>query len=206
MAILATSFPRPHASVPLNIPITQPAPPAMQLKRKRSDASMASSSSPVAPAATASDAVMLDAAASPTRPPPSRTTAHLNSRTRKRFRGGRPSETEVHQRTLDLLYTGARRPPSPLPTPEAEAAETAELPPPTRAQPSLHSFWKLPSHPAPETARCECRRDPDDAGAMDVDMDDGSGAAAGGCGACSRGGEGAAAWGAGFAGVGVRVC
>jgi len=108
------------------------------------------------------------------------TPAHLPSRTLKRFRDNRPSDAEVHQHTLHLLYS-ARDPhhrqqpaaavqPSPHPAqnqsrPHASAPVAALPPsrPDARQQPSLHSFWNLPgcaatsaapSPPVPRESSC----------------------------------------------------
>ncbi|KAI4597626.1 hypothetical protein KJ359_004330 [Pestalotiopsis sp. 9143b] len=87
--------------------------------------------------------------------------SHLPSRTMKRFRDDRPSQDEIHQRTLHMLFEAAQRP-------ETQAsADHASSPPslshehqhqyqprnghapqdakPVAHQVSLHSFWNLPN-------------------------------------------------------------
>ncbi|TQV96403.1 hypothetical protein V2A60_003191 [Cordyceps javanica] len=84
---------------------------------------------------------------------------HLNSRTLKRFRNGRPSQEEIHQRTLELLYTAQHQqqcqdPSSPCPN--VEAPPESEQPQPNHDdhQQSLHRFWNIRSQPtaAPDTS------------------------------------------------------
>ncbi|KAK4124239.1 hypothetical protein N657DRAFT_571791 [Parathielavia appendiculata] len=83
------------------------------------------------------------------------TPSHLHSRTKKRFRDSRPSEDEVYQHTLDVLYSAQRRPHELHPAP-AQPPQTANTGIPSRPyrqshhdgsqlqQRSLHSFWNLP--------------------------------------------------------------
>ncbi|KAK1826233.1 hypothetical protein QBC39DRAFT_364969, partial [Podospora conica] len=83
----------------------------------------------------------------------SSTPNHLPSRTMKRFRDNRPSESEVHQRTLNLLYSAAQRQQhqSPVETPTDAPVDMSEAPAAEEQthhssnQRSLHSFWALPS-------------------------------------------------------------
>ncbi|KAI2622506.1 hypothetical protein GGR54DRAFT_66341 [Hypoxylon sp. NC1633] len=91
----------------------------------------------------------------------SSTPAHLHSRTLKRFRNSRPSDEEVHQRTLNMLYTAQKQhvvhqhhhqhtqlgslATQPQPQPMTATAHSHSQ----GAQASLHSFWKLPSPAAP---------------------------------------------------------
>jgi hypothetical protein len=80
------------------------------------------------------------------------TPSHLPSRTMKRFRDNRPSETEVHQHTLDVLFSAQRRPherhdAAPESPKMASADGSLQLPAQpyhTNQQRSLHSFWNLP--------------------------------------------------------------
>ncbi|KAK1753444.1 hypothetical protein QBC47DRAFT_43495 [Echria macrotheca] len=123
----------------------------MVLKRKRSESELSFSStlsSPPRPdivAFTFSAAVPENWSQWLSRPS---TPSHLPSRTMKRFRDNRPTENEVHQRTLNLLYSAryshgtAIRPEPDLAMSEAPSTEVL-----TRRngqQRSLHSFWKLP--------------------------------------------------------------
>ncbi|KAJ4418051.1 hypothetical protein N0V82_005805 [Gnomoniopsis sp. IMI 355080] len=77
------------------------------------------------------------------------TPSHLPSRTFKRHRNGRPSDQEVHQNTLKMLYQAQQQPQQPhhVFSPPASTASMPSMPPPqapTQNQPSLHNFWKLP--------------------------------------------------------------
>ncbi|POR36119.1 Uncharacterized protein TPAR_03688 [Tolypocladium paradoxum] len=77
----------------------------------------------------------------------------LNSRTLKRFRDSRPSDDEVHQRTLSLLYSAQQQllllphaspvqlPTSPFPLLQQSTATAAN-------QQSLHRFWNINSAPS----------------------------------------------------------
>ncbi|KAM3515410.1 hypothetical protein MY11210_000972 [Beauveria gryllotalpidicola] len=84
---------------------------------------------------------------------------HLHSRTLKRFRDNRPSQEEIHQHTLELLYTAQQQqqhqdPPSPCPDAEAPP-ELLEQPHQRQDhnQQSLHRFWNIRTRPtaAPDT-------------------------------------------------------
>ncbi|KAK7431221.1 hypothetical protein QQZ08_002261 [Neonectria magnoliae] len=124
------------------------------------------------------------------------TPIHLHSRTLKRFRNSRPSEDEVHQRTLNMLYSAQHlsQDLDTMPAPEQQR-ETAQ---PETKQQSLHRFWNISSVPAssvsnqsveqPTMAPSTC----DDCGAgiaggngdeMNVD---GCGAEDHSCGACGK--------------------
>ncbi|KAK5992528.1 hypothetical protein PT974_05939 [Cladobotryum mycophilum] len=74
--------------------------------------------------------------------------ANLNSRTFKRFRDTRPSDEEVHQRTLGLLYSAQQRPQQEQEqmqhTPEQQQQQ-AEA---SNNQQSLHKFWNINSAPS----------------------------------------------------------
>ncbi|KAF6808381.1 orf21 protein [Colletotrichum plurivorum] len=114
----------------------------MALKRKRSASELAAAFN--SPARSDSSAESFDFPLSPSLafPRAFATPSHLSSRTIKRFRDNRPSEEEVHQRTLNLLYSAQQHPeqipaePSPPPAP---------APVPRGTQKSLHSFWNIGS-------------------------------------------------------------
>ncbi|KAK0391811.1 hypothetical protein NLU13_1310 [Sarocladium strictum] len=122
---------------------------------------------------------------------------HLNSRTMKRFRDGRPSEELVHQRTLNLLFAAQQQqqqhetPTMTQPQPEDTLCNTTQS-----AQHSLHRFWNIASAPKPPTTNSAVVQQPqqlntgcEDCGASLVDtmMDvDGSGSDATACGACGK--------------------
>ncbi|KAI8153691.1 hypothetical protein K4K49_005179 [Colletotrichum sp. SAR 10_70] len=71
--------------------------------------------------------------------------SHLDSRTRKRFRDNRPSQEEVHQRTLNMLYSAQQQDQHM----EAEPSPSPALVPAVarNTQKSLHSFWNIKSAP-----------------------------------------------------------
>ncbi|TDZ13438.1 hypothetical protein C8035_v004379 [Colletotrichum spinosum] len=114
----------------------------MVLKRKRSDSELL----PVftSPARSDSSVESFDVPISPSLafPRAFATPAHLPCRTMKRFRDNRPSEDEIHQRTLKMLYSAQHHhqtlahdsSPSPAPAPTARST-----------QKSLHSFWDIKS-------------------------------------------------------------
>ncbi|TLD21257.1 hypothetical protein PspLS_09110 [Pyricularia sp. CBS 133598] len=81
--------------------------------------------------------------------------SHLNSRTVKRHRDNRPSENEVHQHTLELLYSARDVPSEHLqhaqqrthiqpPATFASTQHQSQHQTPAPRQTSLHSFWNLP--------------------------------------------------------------
>ncbi|KAI0126626.1 hypothetical protein BJ170DRAFT_413577 [Xylariales sp. AK1849] len=191
----------------------------MYLKRKRSESEFSISSSSCAssvfsspPRPTDHTAMTFDLTSpSPSRPLSSRSTttsSHLPSRTMKRFRDSRPSDAEVHRKTLDMLFSAAQearpqqQPPvfshPSLPTQQHHAAQT-----------SLHTFWNLPSSPNPSSLPPSTSAPPidtpitcEDCGqglrggaaddamdidtSVDVDVDDSSSSAAASCGACGK--------------------
>ncbi|KXX74573.1 Protein MEMO1 [Madurella mycetomatis] len=132
----------------------------MLLKRKRSDSELSSGSSTFSSLLRPdSDSFSFDAILamdtsrrgffSPRLPAPS----HLPSRTMKRFRNNRPSDAEVHQHTLDLLYSARHHhPQQPQLPPTVNLATPSQ--PQANVQPqrcsgsgqqrSLHAFWDLP--------------------------------------------------------------
>ncbi|KAI0837594.1 hypothetical protein F5Y06DRAFT_69410 [Hypoxylon sp. FL0890] len=139
----------------------------MVLKRKRSESELSlSSSSAFSSPARPDPFSAMDLDTSPIRRTSRGSTpAHLPSRTMKRFRDSRPSDEEIHQRTLNMLYTAQKQQianqqlqeqvqmaaltiqPQPLPQPRPQNTPVHSQ----GAQASLHSFWKLPSAVAPST-------------------------------------------------------
>ncbi|KAI1137199.1 hypothetical protein F5Y05DRAFT_81133 [Hypoxylon sp. FL0543] len=130
----------------------------MVLKRKRSESELSLSSSSAFSSPPRPDPFSaMDLDTSPVRRTSRGSTpAHLPSRTMKRFRDSRPSDEEIHQRTLNMLYTAQRQhaahqehfqmagltiQPHPQPQARPQNAPAHSL----GAQASLHSFWKLPS-------------------------------------------------------------
>ncbi|KAI1378808.1 hypothetical protein F4677DRAFT_412059 [Hypoxylon crocopeplum] len=183
----------------------------MVLKRKRSESELSFSSASTFNSPPRPDQfTMMDMDACNTSPfhrtSRGSTPGHLHSRTMKRFRNSRPSDEEVHQRTLNMLYTAQRQhiahqhsQPDSL-----NATHTHPHPPTTTpsqgAQASLHSFWKLPTAAPPSAAalpsidhdraaNCEdcgqtLREGAGDEDSMDVDGFGGE--AQTGCGACGK--------------------
>ncbi|KAK0610411.1 hypothetical protein B0T17DRAFT_466787, partial [Bombardia bombarda] len=96
---------------------------------------------------------------SPQRPS---TPSHLHSRTLKRFRDNRPSETQVHEHTLSLLYSAQQQQqqqhqfhnnqPTPTLSSQPEAVSATAQSQRTTHQRSLHSFWNLPVLASSSTA------------------------------------------------------
>ncbi|KAM0329185.1 hypothetical protein ACHAQA_004483 [Verticillium albo-atrum] len=126
----------------------------MVLKRKRSSSELSSSPSYFSSSPMRPDTMDMDT--TPISPPFAAYSSHfapshLPSRTMKRFRDNRPSQEEVHQRTLNMLYSAQQQsdavfaPTSPSPMPRIH--EQPSQPAPT-AQRSLHSFWNIGSAPA----------------------------------------------------------
>ncbi|KAJ0277017.1 hypothetical protein CBS470a_010509 [Colletotrichum nupharicola] len=119
----------------------------MALKRKRSASELVTLFN--SPARSDSSVESFDFPISPSLafPRAFATPSHLDSRTRKRFRDNRPSQEEVHQRTLQMLYSAQQQDQnmenelssSPAPAP-AVARNT---------QKSLHSFWNIKSAQPP---------------------------------------------------------
>ncbi|KAI5237168.1 hypothetical protein E4T43_08130 [Aureobasidium subglaciale] len=76
-------------------------------------------------------------------------TQELNSRTRKRYRDGRPEEAEIHASTVEKLFSAQKEHPhaSPLPSQQSPLQPDPRFPNTDAPQRStLHSFWQLPQH------------------------------------------------------------
>ncbi|KEQ97690.1 hypothetical protein AUEXF2481DRAFT_2623 [Aureobasidium subglaciale EXF-2481] len=76
-------------------------------------------------------------------------TPELNSRTRKRYRDGRPEEAEIHASTVEKLFSAQKEHPhaSPLPSQQSQLqpdSQIANTDAPQRS--TLHSFWHLPQN------------------------------------------------------------
>ncbi|KAJ4329199.1 hypothetical protein N0V84_000325 [Fusarium piperis] len=90
------------------------------------------------------------------------TPIHLHSRTLKRFRNSRPSEDEVHQRTLNMLFS-AQSQKHTMPAPD-QLQPQHQTSCPGSTQQSLHRFWNISSAPSttststsqPEFAPSDC--------------------------------------------------
>ncbi|GAW25753.1 putative orf21 protein [Rosellinia necatrix] len=200
----------------------------MQLKRKRSESELSTSttstfnsplrSDPFSPSADVSMDIdtfhfTANLPVSPLSRPSNKPLQfpRVSGRTMKRFRDNRPSEHEVHERTLNILYTAQRQQPHALAREmrtvhqQQHDVPVAAQPGPSSASPcqqtDLHSFWNLPSRPsAPPVAylppsgidipsECEdCGRrfggdDDDGDGMVDMDM---SGTEGTSCVACGK--------------------
>ncbi|KAK4038834.1 protein MEMO1 [Parachaetomium inaequale] len=129
----------------------------MVLKRKRSESelgSVFSSAQPLPSGCFNFDSVSaMDTARRGFFAPRLSTPSYLPSRTVKRFRDNRPSESEVHQHTLDVLYSAQRRPHHERQYTPPESPKIASVEATLHAQTetyhgsqqrSLHSFWNLP--------------------------------------------------------------
>ncbi|KAH8161040.1 hypothetical protein CIB48_g7196 [Xylaria polymorpha] len=132
---------------------------------------------------------------------------HVAGRTMKRFRDNRPSEREVHQRTLNMLFAAQRQQnpsqPHEMSQPQHHVPVGAQPGPSSSLSPShqtsLHSFWNLPSRPSASAeslpsitvdtpTECEdCGQNfgGDDDDAM-MDVDDISAPEGSSCGACGK--------------------
>ncbi|KAH8669652.1 hypothetical protein BGZ60DRAFT_39136 [Tricladium varicosporioides] len=113
----------------------------MVLKRKRSDSEISTSSSMLSSPLSANNFMSIDSYNS--NQPQISTPSLFSSRTRKRHRDNRPSEAEVHQHTLSLLFSAQQnQPPQPQNIPIAPLPSSAQS---QGQQSNLHSFWALPS-------------------------------------------------------------
>ncbi|KAK2023767.1 hypothetical protein LX32DRAFT_676403 [Colletotrichum zoysiae] len=128
----------------------------MAFKRKRSESGLFTSFT--SPARSESSIESLDSPVSPSPVYPRAyvTPSHLPSRTMKRFRDNRPSENQIHQRTLNMLYSAQQQAqqhatnqtrdagPEPFPAPAPAPVSAAR-----NTQKSLHNFWTIKSAPPP---------------------------------------------------------
>ncbi|KFY09144.1 hypothetical protein V492_05580, partial [Pseudogymnoascus sp. VKM F-4246] len=112
----------------------------MLLKRKRSDSEMSSPSYSMSPSPTQSQTMAT--APYTTQFGHEITPLHLSSRTRKRVRDNRPSEDQIHENTLNLLFSAQKQR---QPEPVYPQEPTLSMSPPPAQQSSLHSFWTLPA-------------------------------------------------------------
>ncbi|KDN63485.1 hypothetical protein CSUB01_07575 [Colletotrichum sublineola] len=116
----------------------------MAFKRKRSESELFASFN--SPARSESSVESFDSPVSPSPMYPRAYVApsHLPSRTMKRFRDNRPSENQIHQRTLNMLYSAQQQ--TQHVTSQAHDADPEPSPNPAAAritQKSLHSFWSI---------------------------------------------------------------
>ncbi|KAI0178936.1 hypothetical protein GGR52DRAFT_534166 [Hypoxylon sp. FL1284] len=131
----------------------------MVLKRKRSESelSFSSSSTFCSPPRPDQFAVMMDMDGTSVSPlrlySRNATPAHLPSRTMKRFRDSRPSDEEVHQRTLNMLYSAQKQQQHHshhlgLGLDQHQSQPLGAQSQSQASQASLHSFWKIPAKSA----------------------------------------------------------
>ncbi|KAM7191116.1 hypothetical protein V8F20_009434 [Naviculisporaceae sp. PSN 640] len=134
----------------------------MVLKRKRSEPEFYSSSAFSTPQRLSPDKTF-DFEASTrgffTPPAQSSSRSYFVGRTMKRFRDNRPPQEEIHQRTLNLLYSAQQQHAQVQSlTPQSPSEPAAMAPTVSNSnghahrssqQRSLHSFWNIPSAPVP---------------------------------------------------------
>ncbi|ROT39918.1 hypothetical protein SODALDRAFT_358334 [Sodiomyces alkalinus F11] len=162
----------PLATQQTNKKETAPPSSGTMVKRKRSCSELSSSTSCFSSPSRPDRMVTDSSPVSPVVAMSSRyfTPPHLPSRTMKRVRDNRPSEEEIHERTLNMLFSAQRPrqpdyptavgPPSPSPSPTPEMSHTHH---PTTTRPtqrSLHSFWRINSTPRPSVSSPEPHVDP----------------------------------------------
>ncbi|THY77687.1 hypothetical protein D6C93_10248 [Aureobasidium pullulans] len=68
----------------------------------------------------------------------------LNSRTRKRYRDGRPEEAEIHASTVEKLFSAQKAHPHASPMLSQSDLQPQFQPQDTPQRSTLHSFWHLP--------------------------------------------------------------
>ncbi|THX71329.1 hypothetical protein D6D08_05541 [Aureobasidium pullulans] len=68
----------------------------------------------------------------------------LNSRTRKRYRDGRPEEAEIHASTVEKLFSAQKAHPHASPMLSQSHLQPQFQPQHTPQRSTLHSFWHLP--------------------------------------------------------------
>ncbi|THY74198.1 hypothetical protein D6C95_10102 [Aureobasidium pullulans] len=68
----------------------------------------------------------------------------LNSRTRKRYRDGRPEEAEIHASTVEKLFSAQKAHPHASPMLSQSHLQPQFQPQDTPQRSTLHSFWHLP--------------------------------------------------------------
>ncbi|KAK3362039.1 hypothetical protein B0T24DRAFT_640738 [Lasiosphaeria ovina] len=118
----------------------------MILKRKRSEAELSFSSAFSSPPRPGSSKFNFGEMATSPRPS---APSHLPNRTMKRFRDNRPSDAEVHQHTLQLLYSAQQQQNSaqtqlrPQPETPSSTVRPERHSPSDHQQRSLHSFWNI---------------------------------------------------------------
>ncbi|KAH8816414.1 hypothetical protein F5884DRAFT_667656 [Xylogone sp. PMI_703] len=122
----------------------------MLLKRKRSDSEISTGSSMLSSPGYSSHTTTMDMG-SVQIPTPSL----FASRTKKRYRDNRPSESEVHQHTLSLLYSAQQNPTQHSPSPSPIMMQEPSIMDPVPSandnrQSSLHAFWALPGSSVPQ--------------------------------------------------------
>ncbi|KAK1983324.1 hypothetical protein LZ30DRAFT_714603 [Colletotrichum cereale] len=182
----------------------------MAFKRKRSESELFTSFTSPARSDSSIESFDSPVSPSPMYPRAYMTPSHLPSRTMKRFRDNRPSENQIHQRTLNMLYSAQQQ--TQYASSQAHDADDPEPSPAPAAarntQKSLHSFWTINSAaPSPSSSSsppisrpalspmscddCGTGLGSSDGAADGMDMDDACSYGAGveadpSCGACGR--------------------
>ncbi|KAK8043673.1 hypothetical protein PG993_006103 [Apiospora rasikravindrae] len=183
------------------------------IKRKRSESELSVSPSSAcsfnnSPMRHDTGAFQFDLMKSSLHLSPHKGSGYLHSRTMKRFRDSRPSQHEVHERTLNMLYNAQKQQPHDdvhMQTTPMQTQPTAVQHPhhQQQAQASLHNFWNLPNaNTAPvifnndiatsiATPSIDEPTDCEDCGQalhdeMDGDAMETDGATDSGCGACGK--------------------
>ncbi|KAK7433672.1 hypothetical protein Landi51_13834 [Colletotrichum acutatum] len=116
----------------------------MALKRKRSESELVTIFPSPARSESSIESFESPISPSPIYPRVHATPSHLSSRTMKRFRDNRPSEEQIHQRTLNMLYSAQQRNQYPADH-ETNQSESSPVPAARNTQKSLHSFWNIKS-------------------------------------------------------------
>ncbi|OHF01137.1 hypothetical protein CORC01_03451 [Colletotrichum orchidophilum] len=118
----------------------------MALKRKRSASELVALFP--SPVRSESSIESFESPISPSRiyPCAHGTPSHVSSRTMKRFRDNRPSEDQIHQRTLNMLYSAQQQNQYINDANnEVNHSEPSPNPAARNTQRSLHSFWNIKS-------------------------------------------------------------
>lgn len=174
---------------------------AMIMKRKRSDSELSFCNSSMR-SSPHSNAMDIDMCMSPVYQESS--PSHLHSRTRKRCRDNRPSESTIHRNTLSLLYSAQKQVHvEPIPS----TAMDVDIVPPrdsSTRQTSLHKFFpglssqtsstSSPPSPPPVNIRYQTKCEDcnssllitNEETGMDMDLDLGDTSADYGCAACNK--------------------
>ncbi|GKT41619.1 uncharacterized protein ColSpa_01800 [Colletotrichum spaethianum] len=117
----------------------------MAFKRKRSESELFTSFNSPARSESSIESFESPISPSPVYPRAYVTPSHLPSRTMKRFRDNRPSENQIHQRTLNMLYSAQQQGQYIINQTHDANLEPSPAPTSRSTQKSLHSFWNIKS-------------------------------------------------------------